>query len=138
VEVDGRIVGKIDQGLVVLAAVGEGDGEEQADLLVRKIAHMRIFADEAGKFNLSLIDVGGAILLISQFTLYADCRKGRRPSFSSAARPQEAERLIDYMAERFRDLSIRVETGVFGAMMKVALVNDGPVTVWLDTKELSG
>ncbi|MCX7014531.1 MAG: D-aminoacyl-tRNA deacylase [Candidatus Sumerlaeota bacterium] len=138
VEVDGQTVGRIGAGLLVFAAAGHGDGEPDADLLARKIAEMRIFADEAGRFNRSLFDIGGAVLLVSQFTLYADCRKGRRPSFTDAAAPADAEALLARMAEALAARGVRVETGRFGAMMDVHLVNDGPVTIWLDTKELRG
>ncbi len=136
VEVDGETVGKIGRGLLVLAAAGREDGDEEIDLLARKISEMRIFPDGDNKFNLSLLDVGGEILLVSQFTLFTDCRKGRRPGFSRAAIPTLAEPLIERMADRFRERGIKVETGVFGAMMDVSLVNDGPVTIWLDTQEL--
>jgi len=136
VEVEGRATGAIGQGLLVLAAAAPGDGPAQIERLARKIAELRIFADEAGKFNRSLEEVGGAILLVSQFTLYADCRKGRRPSFSGAAPGEEARERIDQLKQAFEARGIHVETGVFGAMMQVALVNDGPVTIWLDTQEL--
>jgi D-tyrosyl-tRNA(Tyr) deacylase len=136
VDVDGETVGKIGQGLLVLAGAAREDGNEEIDLLARKISGMRIFADGGNKFSLSVLDIGGAILLVSQFTLFADCRKGRRPGFSNAAAPELAEPLIERMAGKFREQGIKVETGVFGAMMNVSLVNDGPVTIWLDTQEL--
>jgi len=137
VEVDGQTVGQIGPGLLVFVAAAQGDGEKEIALLARKIPELRIFPDEASKFNRSLLDTGGALLLVSQFTLYADCRKGRRPSFEQAAAAAQAEALIERMAEVLRARSIRVETGRFGALMRVALVNDGPVTIWLDTEELS-
>ena len=136
VEVDGKTVGSIGAGLLVLAGAGREDGDEEIEMLVRKISEMRIFADGENKFNLSLLDTGGAALLVSQFTLFADCRKGRRPGFSDAAPPEAAAPLIERMAEKFRGRGIKVETGVFGAMMDVSLVNDGPVTIWLDTQEM--
>ena len=126
VDIDGETVGSIGHGLLILLGVGHGDGEEQAERLWRKIARLRIFEDDDGKTNLSLADVGGEVLVVSQFTLYASCRKGNRPSFTAAGAPGEANR---------RDVA-RVETGRFGAYMDVSLVNDGPFTLWLDTDEL--
>ncbi len=137
VRVEGRTVGKIGRGLAVLVAVGPGDGPAQRSLMLRKILHLRIFADDAGKFNRSLADIGGEALLVSQFTLYADCRKGRRPSFAAAAPPAKAQAEFDALAEALRAEGIHTETGVFGAMMDVELVNDGPVTIWLDTEDLA-
>lgn len=138
VEVDGRVVGRIGRGLVVLAAAAEGDGEAEITLLARKIVEMRIFADDAGRFNRSQLELGeeGAVLLVSQFTLYADCRKGRRPSFSGAAPGETARQKIDDLKLAIEAHGVKVETGIFGAMMQVSLVNDGPVTIWLDTEEL--
>ncbi len=138
VEVDGAIVGRTGPGLLVLLGVGRGDGEAEALLLAEKTARLRIFADEAGKFNRSLLDCGGGALVISQFTLYADARKGRRPSFTDAAPPELAAPLVERYCAALRALGAHVETGVFGAMMRVALVNEGPVTVTLDTAALSG
>src|SRR5437868_4415677 len=136
VTVDEQVVGQIGQGLLVLLGVGQDDSEVQVKTLVDKIVHLRIFGDDEGKMNRSLLDVGGEVLLISQFTLYADIRKGRRPSFVEAAPPTLAEPLV----ERFRDAiaayGLRVETGVFGAHMDVELLNDGPVTIWIDSEEL--
>ena len=132
VDIDGETVGSIGHGLLILLGVGHGDGEEQAERLWRKIARLRIFEDDDGKTNLSLADVGGEVLVVSQFTLYASCRKGNRPSFTAAGAPGEANRL----AERARRDVARVETGRFGAYMDVSLVNDGPFTLWLDTDEL--
>jgi len=133
VEVDGKTVASIGRGLLVLLGVAQGDGERQAEWLADKIAGLRIFEDEAGKMNLSVQDVGGSALVVSQFTLLGDCRKGRRPSFSDAAPPEEADRLYQKFVERARGAGLRVETGVFQAHMGVHLVNDGPVTLVLDT-----
>ena len=135
VTVEGRQVGAIGRGFLVLLGVTHTDGEEDAVWLARKIAGLRIFEDEAGKFNRSLAEVDGAALVVSQFTLYGDARKGRRPSFTDAARPEHAEPLCDRFVELLRAEGVAVETGVFGAMMAVQLVNDGPVTLWLDTAE---
>jgi D-aminoacyl-tRNA deacylase len=137
VDVAGRSVGRIGQGLVILLGVGRGDGEAQAERLAQKVVHLRIFNDEQGRFNRSLLDVGGGALVVSQFTLYADARKGRRPSFTDAADPAEAARLCDYFIEQLGRLGVApVETGEFGAAMAVTIHNDGPVTIWLDTAEL--
>jgi D-tyrosyl-tRNA(Tyr) deacylase len=134
VRVRGEIVGAIDQGFVILVGVGHADGDEQAQWLARKIAGLRVFEDAAGKFNRSLLDVGGGCLVVSQFTLYADARKGRRPSFTDAAPPEIAEPLIERFADMLRQAGIeRVEMGVFGALMQVEIHNDGPVTILLDT-----
>ncbi len=136
VSVDDAVVGAIDHGLLILVGVAEGDGEAQADALARKVAGLRIFADSSGRFNESLVDVGGAALVVSQFTLHADVRKGRRPSFTEAARPEVAEPLCDCFAESLRGQGVSVESGVFGAMMSVELVNDGPFTVVIDSADL--
>jgi D-aminoacyl-tRNA deacylase len=137
VSVEGRTVGEIGPGLVILLGVGHGDGRPEVDRLADKIANLRIFADAEGKTNLSALDVGGEALVISQFTLYADCRKGRRPSFVRAALPDVAQPLVDDFAERLRHNGIRrVETGEFGAMMLVEIHNDGPFTIILDSDEL--
>jgi D-tyrosyl-tRNA(Tyr) deacylase len=136
VRVDGEIIGAIDGGMTVLVGVGDADTAEDANVLARKIATLRIFADDAGKINRSITEMGGAILLISQFTLYADCRKGRRPSFAHAALPEIAEPLVSAVAQHFRDVGIHVETGQFAAEMLVTIENDGPLTIWLDTAEL--
>jgi D-tyrosyl-tRNA(Tyr) deacylase len=133
VEVEGRIVGAIGAGLLVLVGVGHDDSEAEARFLAEKTAHLRIFGDDEGKFNRSLIDSGGAALVVSQFTLYADTRKGRRPSFIDAAAPELAAPLVDRYRECLRELGIAVAGGVFGAHMRVALVNDGPVTISLDS-----
>lgn len=129
VEVDGAITGQIDLGLVVLLGVAQDDGPAAADWLVDKIAGLRIFPDHDGKMNLSVEQTGGALLVVSQFTLYGDTRRGRRPSFDGAAPPELARRLYEYFVERARARGLRVETGVFQAMMSVHLVNEGPVTL---------
>ncbi len=155
VAVAGEQVGRIGPGLVLLAGVRHGDSSAAASWLAEKIAHLRIFADDdapglhhldphrivqsrrsgASKFNRSILDVGGSILLISQFTVYGDCRKGRRPNFTAAAPPSVAAPLLDTLAEELRNRGLPVETGEFGAMMQVSLTNDGPVTVLVDTPE---
>lgn len=134
VAVDGKIIGKIEKGFMILLGVVDGDSRAEADLLARKTADMRIFEDENEKMNLSLKDVDGEVLVISQFTLCADCKKGNRPSFISSAKPQEANELYEYFIEMLTENGIgKVEHGRFGADMKVELVNDGPVTIVLDT-----
>lgn len=136
VEVDGIVVGEISQGFLVLLGITHSDGEDEAAWLARKIAGLRVFDDDAGKFNLSLEDVGGAILVVSQFTLYGNARKGRRPSFTDAARPEHAEPLVAYFAHCLGARGLAVATGIFAARMAVRLVNDGPVTLWLDTADM--
>jgi D-tyrosyl-tRNA(Tyr) deacylase len=136
VELDGEVTGSIGRGLLVLLGVGRGDSEKQATWLAEKIAGLRIFEDGEGKMNLSVQDIGGSVLVVSQFTLYGDCRKGRRPSFTEAAPPDLADRLYQQFASRLRALNLPVETGVFQAKMDVYLVNDGPVTIILDTAML--
>jgi len=133
VEVEGEIVGAIGAGLLALVAVEPGDGEAQARRMVERLLGYRVFADEAGKMNRSLTDTGGGLLLVSQFTLAADTRKGMRPSFTSAATPDEGRKWFDRLVELARAAHPGVETGRFGAHMVVRLVNDGPVTFWLDT-----
>jgi D-tyrosyl-tRNA(Tyr) deacylase len=135
VDVEGRTVGSIGQGILVLLGVEKGDGERDADWLADKIVNLRIFEDDAGKMNLALREIGGALLAISQFTLAGNCAKGRRPSFDGAAPPAEANRLYEYFVTRVRTLGVAVETGVFQAMMAVSLVNDGPVTFVLESRE---
>ncbi len=132
VTVGGEVVGQIGPGFVVLLGVTHSDTMAEADWLVQKIADLRLFEDEAGKFNLSLRDVGGSLLIVSQFTLYGDARKGRRPSFTDAARPEQAEPLVAYFAERCRHSGFTVATGVFAARMQVEIHNDGPVTLLLE------
>jgi D-tyrosyl-tRNA(Tyr) deacylase len=133
VTVEGQRVGAIGPGLLVFLGVGKGDREAEVDWMADKLANLRIFEDDAGKMNRSLLDTHRALLLVSQFTLYGDARKGRRPSFTDAAEPGEANRLYELCAERLRAAGLTVPTGVFAADMKVALVNDGPVTIWLDS-----
>jgi D-aminoacyl-tRNA deacylase len=133
VEVDQAVTGSIGSGLVVLLGVGQGDTESDAEYLAGKIAGLRVFPDEAGKMNRSVADCSGALLVVSQFTLYGDCRKGRRPSFDGAAAPDHANRLYEYFVAQVRARGLRVETGVFQALMAVHLVNDGPVTLILDS-----
>jgi D-tyrosyl-tRNA(Tyr) deacylase len=132
VSVDGRTVAAIGPGLVILVGVGPGDGEEQARYLVEKIANLRIFEDEAGKVNRSLLETGGEAIVVSQFTLYADTRKGRRPSFAEAAPPEIAAPLVERFAELLREQGVPTQTGEFGAHMLVEIDNDGPVTIWLE------
>ena len=136
VKVNGRIVGRIGRGLNVLLGVKKGDTEEDARKLVYKISRLRIFEDERGKFQHSLLDIKGEVLIISQFTLYANIKKGRRPSFELAEEPRKAEELYNRFVELFRETGLKVETGVFGAMMDVHIRNWGPVTIVLDSEEL--
>jgi D-aminoacyl-tRNA deacylase len=133
VKVDGVSFGRIGRGILVLVGVEKGDDEKDADRLAEKIANLRIFEDSAGKMNLPVLETGGEILAVSQFTLAGNCAKGRRPSFDSAAPPEEANRLYEYFTERLRVLGLKVETGIFQAMMQVSLVNDGPVTFILES-----
>jgi D-tyrosyl-tRNA(Tyr) deacylase len=135
VRVAGSVVGEVAHGLVVLLGVGPDDDEATTDALARRVTDLRIFDDEAGRTNLSLIDVRGAALVVSQFTLYADTRRGRRPGFTGAAAPELAERLYLRFAAALRDLGVEVATGEFGAVMEVELTNDGPFTIWLDTDD---
>jgi D-tyrosyl-tRNA(Tyr) deacylase len=133
VSVDGRVVGSIRRGFVVLLGVGQDDGEAEAAFMADKIANLRVFEDAEGKMNLSLLEVGGEVLLISQFTLYGDCRKGRRPSFIDAAPPEKADSLYQRVADLLRERGIPVSTGEFGAHMLVSIQNDGPVTILVDS-----
>jgi len=135
VSVDGRVSGKIEKGLLLLLGVGKGDSENDVSFLTSKIPELRIFEDESGKFNLSLKEIGGEMLVVSQFTLYADCRKGRRPSFTDAEEPETAKYLYEKFISRLRDRGITVQTGEFQAKMEVHLINDGPVTLILDSKQ---
>ena len=134
VRVDGAPVGAIERGLLVLVGVAQADDESDADALAEKVATLRIFEDDAGKMNLAVSDVGGAVLAVSQFTLLADTNRGRRPSFGLAMAPVEAEKLFDRFCRIVRERGLRVETGRFGASMQVELVNEGPVTILLDTR----
>lgn len=132
VKVENEVVGKINEGFLVLFGATQGDTKEQADYLAEKLCNLRVFRDENDKMNLSIKDIDGELLVVSQFTLYADCRKGNRPSFVNAANPDEAEELYEYFMQKCRKLVKKVEKGVFGADMKVALLNNGPVTIILD------
>lgn len=132
VVVDGRLAGRINRGFVILLGITHADGRAEAEWVAAKIAGLRIFEDEAGKMNLSLADVSGEMLVISQFTLYGDARKGRRPSFTEAAAPQQAEPLVDYFVEILREAGFTVATGVFGAHMDVEIHNEGPVTMLIE------
>ncbi|MBE2239600.1 MAG: D-tyrosyl-tRNA(Tyr) deacylase [Caldilineaceae bacterium] len=136
VTVDGQVAGQIGRGFLVLVGITHSDGEAEAHYLARKIVGLRVFEDSDGKMNLALPDIGGAILAVSQFTLYSDVRKGRRPSFIEAARPEQAEPLYQRFCQGLAAAGVTVEQGVFQAQMEVALVNDGPVTIWMDTAEL--
>lgn len=136
VVVDGQVTGKIEKGFLVFLGVGVGDTEAEADLLVKKISSMRIFEDEGGHINLNLNAVGGNILVVSQFTLYANCKKGNRPEFFSSADPESANKLYEYFLEKMRVGFPCLQCGVFGAYMQVELLNDGPFTIVLDTNEL--
>ncbi len=136
VEVDGVVTGKIDRGYLLLLGVSNNDTKEIADKMIEKIARLRIFEDDCGKVNLSIGQVGGGVLVVSQFTLYADCRKGNRPSFTNAGSPAFAEELYEYVLMRCRELFSQTEHGIFGAEMKVSLVNDGPFTLVLDSRDI--
>ena len=133
VRADGRVAGQIGKGLLVLLGVGSGDSQKEADSLLEKIIHLRIFEDDGGKMNLSLLDIRGELMVISQFTLYADCRKGRRPSFTDAAPPEAARALYEYFLGKAKTTGLSTASGVFQAMMEVEFVNSGPVTILLDT-----
>ena len=136
VTVDDQVIGRIGKGFLVLIGIGEEDDRETADKLVKKLVGLRIFEDENGKTNLSLADVGGELLLVSQFTLYADCKKGNRPSFVKAAKPDQAVPLYEYIIGKCRESVPKVECGEFGAYMVIDLVNDGPFTIVLDSRDL--
>jgi D-tyrosyl-tRNA(Tyr) deacylase len=135
VDVDGGTVGTIRTGFVVLLGISRGDTVQEADYLLDKTINLRVFPDEAGKMNRNIQEAGGALLIISQFTLYADCRKGRRPAFDRAAPPEQAQALYEYFLAAARRTPVPVESGVFQAHMKVSLVNEGPVTIWLDSED---
>ena len=132
VEVEAKLVGKIEQGFLVLLGVTHSDTKDQADYLVKKLCKLRVFTDENDKMNLGLKDINGELLIVSQFTLYADCSSGNRPSFINAAKPEQAEELYEYFCEQCEQNSIKVEKGIFGADMKVSLLNDGPVTIIME------
>lgn len=134
VTVEGQVTGAVGPGLMLLVGITHEDTEEDARFAAEKIANLRIFEDDGGKMNLSVVETGGAVLSVSQFTLYGDCRKGRRPNFMAAARPEQAEPLYERFNALLREQGLRVETGVFGAMMEVSLVNDGPVTLIVETR----
>ena len=134
VTVNDEIVGEIEHGLVLLVGVTHDDTEEDAAFLADKVVNLRIFDDENGKMNHSLLDVGGSILSVSQFTLYGDCRKGRRPNFMGAAKPEQAKNLYNYFNQLLMEKNVKVETGEFGAMMDVSLINDGPITLIVESK----
>jgi len=137
VTVDDEVIGEIGLGYVLLVGLGEGDTEAEADKLADKVVNLRLFPDEEGKFDRSLLEVGGGALVVSQFTLYGDARKGRRPSFIGAARPELAEPLCDYFAQRLKQLGVTVvATGRFGADMQVNICNEGPVTLWIDSEDM--
>ncbi|MGA2957237.1 MAG: D-aminoacyl-tRNA deacylase [Thermodesulfobacteriota bacterium] len=135
VRVEGKIAGEISKGLLVLLGVGQGDSSKDAVYLLDKIINLRIFEDAKGKMNLSLLDAGGELMVISQFTLYADCRKGRRPSFIAASPPEEAQKLYEYFVAEAKNRGLKVATGIFQALMEVELVNFGPVTIFLDSSK---
>ncbi len=135
VSIDGEVVGKIGQGLVAFVGVADGDTEKDIEYLVPKMTGLRIFSDEEGRFNLSVMDIGGELLLVSQFTLLADTRKGRRPGFSRAAPPEQAKKLFEQFVERSRDTGLKVETGRFQEYMQIEIHNDGPVTIMLDSRD---
>ena len=132
VKVEGNIVGKIDKGFLILVGITHSDTTENADYLVKKVSNLRVFEDENGKMNLSIKDIDGKFLIVSQFTLYADCSGGNRPSFTNAARPEMANELYEYFCDKCVENGIEIQKGIFGANMKVGLVNDGPVTIVLE------
>ena len=136
VEVEGKQEGKISKGYLVLIGISEEDNKKTADIMVKKLINLRIFRDEAGKMNLNLKDVGGELLLISQFTLYGDCKNGNRPSFTKSAKFDKANEIYEYIISECKKTDIKVQTGIFGADMKVSLLNDGPVTIILDSEEI--
>lgn len=136
VKVNNNKISEIDNGMLVLLGVKKGDNEKHAELLAKKTINLRIFSDKEDKMNLSLLDIGGKVIVVSQFTLYANCKKGRRPSFIEAALPEDADNLYKYFIKSLKDKKINVKTGIFQAMMQVEIVNEGPVTIILDSDEL--
>src|SRR6266478_1750711 len=136
VTVDGKVVDQIGQGLLVLLGVGQGDSEVQVKALADKIVYLRIFGDDEGKMNRSLLDIGGEVLVVSQFTLYADTRRGRRPSFTDAAPPSIAEPLVERFKDALASYGLTVASGIFGASMTIEIRNEGPVTIWLDSEQM--
>jgi len=136
VAIDGEVHGSIGHGYMILAGINDSDDEATVTKMAGKISRLRVFSDEAGKMNRSVLDVGGSVLSISQFTLYADCHKGNRPSFAKAGNPDHAEKLYHFFNDSLRQCGITVEEGIFGADMKVSLINDGPVTIILDSEEI--
>jgi D-tyrosyl-tRNA(Tyr) deacylase len=138
VQVDNQIISQIKQGMLILLGVKKGDTKKEAELLAKKIINLRIFSDKEDKMNLSLLDIKGQIIVVSQFTLYGNCKKGRRPSFIHAALPETADSLYQYFVQCLKDYNVLVETGQFQAFMQVKLINDGPVTFILDSDELQG
>jgi D-aminoacyl-tRNA deacylase len=136
VTVDGKVVGQIGQGLLVLLGVGQGDSESQVKTLADKIAYLRIFGDDEGKMNHSLLDIDGEVLVVSQFTLYADTHRGRRPSFTNAASPVVAETLYEHFKEALASYGLTVASGIFSAYMTIEIRNEGPVTIWLDSEQM--
>lgn len=138
VQVDNRIISEIKQGMLILLGVKKGDTKKEAELLAKKIINLRIFSDKEDKMNLSLLDIKGQIIVVSQFTLYGNCKKGRRPSFILAALPETADSLYQYFVQCLKNYNVLVETGQFQALMQVELINDGPVTFILDSDELQG
>jgi len=135
VAINGQEISTIQEGLLLLLGIGDSDDSSDAEILARKIPQLRIFEDKDGKMNLSLLDIGGSVLVVSQFTLFGDCTKGRRPSFCKAAQPEVADTLYRYFIEKLKDQGICVQTGEFGAMMDVKLINNGPVTLIIDSRE---
>ena len=131
-EVDGKITGKIDNGFMVLVGITHDDTKENADFLAKKLCNLRVFEDENEKMNLSIKNINGELLIVSQFTLYSDCSSGNRPSFTNAAKPEIANKLYEYFIEQCKSYDLKVETGIFGANMQISLINDGPVTIMLE------
>ena len=136
VEISNKIVGNIEKGFLVLIGINHTDTKEIADFMIKKLLSLRIFSDSQGKMNLSIKDINGNLLLVSQFTLYADCTHGNRPGFTNAAKPDDANKLYEYIISKCKESSLNVQTGIFGEDMKVSLINDGPVTIILDSDEL--